>query len=255
MSLRFHLFGSPRVDVAGTSHALPSERRGQLVAFLAMKQAWVGRPELAALFWPDQSSKLAFANLRKTLFRLQGVAWADGLEVEGSAVRMVATTDVADFEAALRDGRVADALPLYTGDALRGLDDGQSEAWTGWLHFERERLRTAWRSAALDYLQGEIEPAAGVDVSARLLDADPLDEAALRAHMVWLSRHGHGARARQMKDRGGVVVDDEQIRSAWPGTVALEAHQPTCSLIHARHAALLASPRRQHPVARERSWP
>ena len=38
--------------------------------------------------------------------------------------------------------------------------------------------------------------AEGIDLSARLLDADPLDEAALRAHMSWLARGGQSARAR-----------------------------------------------------------
>src|SRR5690606_4679647 len=38
----------------------------------------------------------------------------------------------------------------------------------------------------------------GIEVSARLLADDPLDEEALRAHMQWLARGGQAARARQV---------------------------------------------------------
>ena len=53
------LFGAPAVATEGETTALPFERRGQLVAYLAMKPGWVGRAELAALLWPDLASKLA----------------------------------------------------------------------------------------------------------------------------------------------------------------------------------------------------
>lgn len=79
---------------------------------LALKRSWVGRPELATMLWPEQADKLAFANLRKTLFRLQAMPWGGGLEVQGNAVRFQARTDVFEFEEALREQRGADALPL-----------------------------------------------------------------------------------------------------------------------------------------------
>ena len=101
------------------------------------------------------------------------------------------------FESALREQRLADALPMRRGELLAGFDDDQSEAWSSWLSFERDRLRLAWRDAALNRLAGDIDAAEGIDLSARLLDADPLDEAALRAHMSWLARGGQSARARQ----------------------------------------------------------
>ena len=55
----------------------------------------------------------------------------------------------------------------------------------------------AWRDAALTRLAATSISAEAIDLSARLLDADPLDEAALRAHMSWLARGGQSARARQ----------------------------------------------------------
>lgn len=68
-TVRLRLFGSPMAEYGGESFALPFERRSQLVAYLALKRSWVGRAELSALLWPDQESRLAYTNLRKTLFR------------------------------------------------------------------------------------------------------------------------------------------------------------------------------------------
>ncbi len=43
MTVRLLLFGSPTVEYGGESLALPFERRNQLLVFLALKRAWVGR--------------------------------------------------------------------------------------------------------------------------------------------------------------------------------------------------------------------
>lgn len=195
-AVRLLLFGSASVDHGGQSTALPFERRSQLLVLLALKRSWIGRAELAAMLWPEQAGKQAHANLRKTLFRLQSALWAPPIEAQGNAVRLDAATDVAAFDLALREHRIADALPLRRGELLAGFDDEHSEAWTHWLGFERERLRVAWRGAALERLAGSIEPAEGIELSARLLEADPLDEAALRAQMQWLAKSGQSARAR-----------------------------------------------------------
>ena len=197
MPARLHLFGSPTIAVDGEPMALPFERRSQLLVYLALKRGWVGRSELATIFWPEQTQKLAFANLRKTLFRLQSVAWGRPVELQGQTARLEVPTDVAEFEAALREGRIDDALARYTGDLLAGFDDAGSEAWTSWLGFERERLRAAWRGAALQRAAGEIDAGESAALTGRLLEADPLDEAALRLHLQALAQSGQGGRARQ----------------------------------------------------------
>lgn len=200
---RLLLLGSPAVVHAGATHALPVERRGQLAALLALRQGWVPRAELAALLWPEHPSALAFTNLRKALHRLQALPWAAAIESQGGALRFAAETDVQGFEAALREQAAPAALAAYRGELLAGFDDGQSEGWTQWLRFERDRLRTAWRSAALAALADgtTLDGADALALSARLLEADPLDEAALRAHVAALLRHGQAGAARQAWQR------------------------------------------------------
>ena len=197
MTARLILFGAPAIERGAASVVLPFERRSQLLAFLGLKRTWVGRAELAALLWPEQDARLAYANLRKTLFRLQSAPWAPEIEAQGGALRLAVETDVAAFERALRETRGSDAVALRRGELLAGFEDDRNESWTSWLGFERERLRNAWRTAVLSRLADEVEPGEGIALSARLLDADPLDEAALRAHMSWLARDGQAARARQ----------------------------------------------------------
>jgi predicted ATPase/DNA-binding SARP family transcriptional activator len=195
--MRLHLFGTPSVEQDGALSALPFERRSQLVAFLALRRAWVGRAEIAAMLWPEQETKLAYSNLRKTLFRLQSMPWAGAMEVQGGALRFLADTDVLAFEAALREGRADDAIALKRGDLLAGFEGEGSEAWSAWLSFERERLASAWRNAALAHLAGGGDPAEAVALSARLLEADPLDEAAMRAHLAALAATGQHGQAHQ----------------------------------------------------------
>lgn len=198
MPVRLQLFGAPTVTLGdGTSQALPFERRSQLLVLLALRRAWVGRAELATMLWPEQTDRLASANLRKTLFRLQGLAWGEPVETEGGSLRVVAEVDVHAFEQALRERRLADALALPAASLLAGFDDDDNEAWSGWLQFERQRLRAAWRTAALEHLGGDVDAAEAEALSARLLEQDPLDEAALHLRMTLLARHGQAARAHE----------------------------------------------------------
>ena len=83
MTVRLRLFGSPAIADGREEIALPFERRSQLIAFLALRRGWVGRADLAAMLWPDQEDKLAYTNLRKTLFRLQSAPWAPRIDVQG----------------------------------------------------------------------------------------------------------------------------------------------------------------------------
>jgi predicted ATPase/DNA-binding SARP family transcriptional activator/Flp pilus assembly protein TadD len=198
MSVRLSLFGAPAVAAGDGLIALPFERRTQLVVYLAVKRAWVSRAELAARLWPEQETKLAYTNLRKALHRLQSFAWADRIESRGHTLRFAARSDVHEFEQALRERRLADALALYRGPLLAGFDATGNDEWTSWLAFERDRLQSAWRGAAQQYLAGDCDAAEAVDLGARLLSADPFDEDALKSYIDALSRTGQVARARQV---------------------------------------------------------
>ena len=239
MGLRMRLLGTPALEREGEMWPLPFERRSQLLAYLALKGGWVGRAELSALFWPEQPEKLASANLRKTLFRMRSLPWSPAIEAEGNALRLEAATDVADFERAAVEGRHGDAARAWRGELLAGYDDDASEPWTQWLGFERDRLRASWRRSALAHLDGGVAAEEGIALSSRLLEADPLDEAALRAHMALLASSGQAAQALEIYRRFATRLQDE-------------LGIPPSSELKALHDSLGGSP---PPVARRPSPP
>src|SRR5438105_7505914 len=104
------LFGHPEAEYDGASLALPAERRCQLLVLLAVRRTWVGRAELAGLFWPGLRTERAYTNLRKVLHQARALPWASALGLQSGAVRFDIATDVHDFEMAVYEGRLDDAL-------------------------------------------------------------------------------------------------------------------------------------------------
>lgn len=160
------------------------ERRFRLLTYLALRGEWVSRDELATLFWPDRAQEAARSNLRKLLQEARALD-LPGLESDRNSVRWSVSTDVAEFKAAIERGDKDAAVTLYRGAALRGLDGGESDAFSAWLAGERRRLHSAWREAVVALLPGR-DPAGALTLAQRLLDDDPFDEdgmvAALGAH-------------------------------------------------------------------------
>jgi len=124
-----------------------------------------GREELAALFWPDDTSESARSSLRVALSFLRRaleppptpadsvlVATRTHVRIRAEAVR----TDVAAFEAALRAGDPARAIALYEagGPFLPGIYDD-------WAILEQERLE-ALAEEARDRATGGISLAEAV---------------------------------------------------------------------------------------------
>src|SRR5262249_3618571 len=137
MSTYLTLLGRPEVEHDGRRFALPAERRGQMLALLALRRTWVARSELAELLWPGDRGERAATNLRKAVHFARALPWAVALELQGGMLRFVVDTDVRDIDAAWREGRIADALQRCRGPLLDGLDDASKPAWTEWLDAER----------------------------------------------------------------------------------------------------------------------
>lgn len=180
-----------------------SERRFRLLAYLALRRAWVGRDELATLFWPNRSQAAARNNLRKLLLEVRQLD-LPLVESDRNAMRWIVDSDVADFDAALAGSGFDAALTLYLGPAMPSLDGGDSEAFSAWLHTERLRLHNAWRDAAVAALPSR-SPAAALRLARTLLEADPFDEdavvAALDAHRALGDHAGALADLRRYAER------------------------------------------------------
>src|SRR5690606_16919000 len=85
----------------------------------------------------------------------------------------------------------------YQGPLLHDVGGDAGDEFDGWLEMEREQLYSRWRSLALRRL-GDLGPDdedEAADLMRRLLDADPLDEEAVRAHIRALTRWGRPSAA------------------------------------------------------------
>jgi predicted ATPase/DNA-binding SARP family transcriptional activator len=197
MTWNLRLIGTPALRRGAELLPLPLERRWQIVAMLAVRRDWMQRSELATLLWPELARDLASANLRKALFRLRGTPGSGVVETDGTLLRLAVPTDVGEFDRQVQDRQLGEALAAHRGELLLGFDDGTNEGWSEWLRTQRERWRQRWRAAALQRLEQPLAADEGIALSAAMLEADPLDEAALQAHLQHLAAAGQAARARE----------------------------------------------------------
>lgn len=210
------------------------QRRYRLLAYLALHGGWVGRDPLANLFWPDRTQQAARSNLRKLLLEVRALDLPQ-LESDRRGVRWNVSTDVAEYQAALKRGDTNAALALYRGPALQGLNGGDSDAFNNWLEGERRRLRTAWRETVVAVLP-QRDPAGVLALARLLLDDDPCDEdaivAALDAHHARGDSHGAAQDFRLYAERlieGLGIEPSARVRSAAARAAGLVPHESAAS--------------------------
>jgi DNA-binding SARP family transcriptional activator/tetratricopeptide (TPR) repeat protein len=180
---RLVVLGPPSLrDADGHRTPWTAERPHVLLALLACRRDWVGRDELADLLYPGRDLPAARSNLRKVLHLARQVAGVADLEQRGDLLRWAPDSDLLRFEAACTAHRTAQAIALYGGPLLQGMDAGFPVDAAEWLHAERQRLHARWHEACLRRL-AELHdaPDAACELAQALLRADPLDEHAVQA--------------------------------------------------------------------------
>lgn len=204
------LLGPPRLFADGQWIPFAAERRFQLLAMLALSAGeWIARDRIAALLWPERDSADARRNLRKVIFRAHEVPGAEQLETTDHALRWQVATDLQQFNEALRRRQLAEAVALYRGPLLAGIDDSANAEFSQWLLAERARWSALWRQTALEHLNELAEPRARIALAQRLLDDDALDEAALAALVSAELALGRVADARRHYQAYAVRLADE----------------------------------------------
>ena len=207
-ALYVRLLGRPEVVVGADVHAFRTDKRYLLLAYLAHDGEWVERARLARLFWPEHDVTSARHNLRQLIKRVGAWEWSGGLEraagPSGERLRWRTPTDLADLRAAIASGRWADALRLHGGEFLSDLDLEALPAYSTWAERQRSAIAETLRRAFTDQaasLQDVGEHAKAAHVYAHLVEADDLDEAAVRAYMGACLAQGDRARALVAYDR------------------------------------------------------
>lgn len=238
------LLGAAAVGPPGAVAALPADRRGCLLAYVAYDGAWVDRNRLALLLWPESDEASAKGSLRQLLLRVKRLDLAGGLEVTPTSVRWSVACDVTEFRRALAVGDVDGALRLYRGPLLDGFvvhDVGGVDAW---LETERQHLHAAFhgasmREAATSLAQGRYVDAA--ERLGRLLELDPMAEDVLQGYLQALSYAG--------RRDAGVVAFDRFAQRLWT-ELGLEPLAPTRALVEALRRGDAAADRPPSDAAR-----
>jgi class 3 adenylate cyclase len=195
--LRVRVLGDLTIELNGSEVEPPTSRRARaLLGWLAVDRRLHPRPQLAARFWPDVLDESARTSLRSALAALRRSLGpeADRYLVatrERAGLTDKVETDVAELERLREAGRLEEAVGLWRGDLLSGLDDD-------WVLVARDE----WRQK-IGGLLGELATRAqdAGDVQAalaytrRMVALDPLSEEAHRALMSRLAATGDRAAA------------------------------------------------------------
>ncbi|MBL8331102.1 MAG: tetratricopeptide repeat protein [Rubrivivax sp.] len=185
------LLGAPLLRTLGHETAFTAERPFQLLAYLAIKGGWVRRDALADLLYPQRELDAARSNLRKVLLLARRIEGVGSIEQHGDLLRWQPDSDLQRFERACDAGHHADALALYGGPLLQGLEFPWAAEGAEWLAAERSRLEDRWRHAALHRLRELADkPDAAEALAQALLRRDPLDDDAMQALLAAQGRQG-----------------------------------------------------------------
>ncbi len=174
------------------------DKRFQLLAYLAYRHDWTNRDALADLFWSDSAPDMARNNLRQLLARVKSLEWTGDLQTERHRLCWQVQTDVAAFVDASALKNWGQAVKLYSGALLWGLEGDEVGEFGAWLELERGHLRSLWLEAAHHHLL-ELEQSqqfeAVFDLLERLLDDDGLSEEVLARMLRLAAASGRPDRA------------------------------------------------------------
>lgn len=229
-ALRLRILGTPGIDGPGGPLSGPATG-GQPLAFLAVLacagERGVARDKLVALFWPE-------ATAEKTSHRLSQLAHhlRRGLEcpdlMEGSAELRLnperISTDLWEFAAARRTGRLEHAVELYAGPLLDGFFIPDNAALERWIESRRSALAREYQETLESLaVQAELggDPHAAASWWGRLAEHEPLSSRVTMHLMTALAAAGDRARALEQAQAYQSQVREELEAEPNPGVMAL----------------------------------
>ena len=161
------------------THSQQRTRLALLAVLAASGNEGRSRDQLLVLFWPDASQKRARHSLEQLVYAMRTTihestfAGVNPLRLNPEVI----TSDVDDFQAALKRGQLEQAVQIYQGPFLDGFYFGDSPEFEQWLDAQRARLQQRY-CAALESLAKNAESAADHTTAIhwwrKLAEADPV---------------------------------------------------------------------------------
>ncbi len=211
--LVFRMLGGIGLSVDGQpdlDSLLRQPKHVALLAFLAIPKpgSWHRRDAIVGTFWPELEQSRARASLRSALYTLRRQLPTDVILSRGDDELSLnpgrIETDVDLLSQRSIDGRLPEAIALYTGEFLPGLFVSDAPAFDKWLDVERTRVRSvAIRACSqlADQREASGDLPGAIVVARRASELDPDDEAAVRRWITLLDRIGDRAQAFAVYDR------------------------------------------------------
>ncbi len=191
-------------DGAPAEGAGAQRRRLALLALLAAAgERGMSREKLLGMLWPESDLERARKNLAQAVYALRRDLGAEELVQGTNELRIgseIMGSDLADFRRAIAEGRVEEAVALYTGPFLEGVYLDEAPEFEHWAEGERTHLAREF-AHALESLaesaasRGEYRRASGF--WRRLANTDPLNARAALGLMRALAGAGDRAQALQ----------------------------------------------------------
>jgi DNA-binding SARP family transcriptional activator len=240
-SWQFYLLGGLQVFHAGERISSPVQRANELLAFLLLNPRPQPRIYVAGQLAPDIPESSALKRLSDHLWLLRRALPEIHIEISRERLFLPPEHRWLDSEAFLEAGQCEDmaawqaALQLYQGELLPGF-------YAEWLVVERERLYIHWlhmiNKITDAYMQGQ-DYREALPWLQRLVQAEPLDETALRKLMSASSALGQRGEALSAYERFVHLASQELKIEPDPLTQRLAD-----GLYHADITPIMPSPRR-----------
>src|SRR5579871_355689 len=216
----------------GPPMSRPGRKSIALMACLAVdpRTVWT-RDRLAGLLWGKRRIEQARASLRQEIVRLRQALGRNPISPDiGGGVHLrsgALDIDVVRFEQASADPRrLADAVALYRGDLLEGIDsERDGEAFGEWLATHRRRLKNAAVRCHIQLLRTTIVHASDAEATRLAERAVAIEPGSEEAHQ-WLIR-AHAAR----HDLPAVLEQFRACREALRARHHMEPSPDTCRLV------------------------
>jgi len=258
VALQIHLFGVPRFEREGKEVNLNRRKMQALLAYLAITGQPHSRETLAVLFWPENDTSSALANLRRELSRLKEVIREETLSIGREHVRIHPEAqvwlDVDEFQRLIQIAKshnhplensglcavcaksLEEAARLYTADFMAGFNLPDCPDFDEWQFFELEKLRQLQAELLGQLTQWYIDrrqPHRGIDYARRWLALDQLHELGHRKLMELYALAGRPAAALRQFQALTNILDQE---------IGAEPEKETRELFEAIHARRFPPP-------------
>src|SRR5262245_26644791 len=209
-----------------------SPRSNKVKALLACLALAAGKPvprqKLMTLLWSDRGVEQARGSLRQALAELRhtlgepSALVANNETVALDSAKIAA--DAVEFEQLIGAGRWTEACAAYRGDLLDGVVIND-EVFDKWLTVERQRLQAAFAHALGEMMEeasrdGDSETAG--EAAQRLLQQEPLHEAACRTLMRILADRGQRSQAFKTYD---ALRERLRLQKAEPEAATTEIYE------------------------------